>query len=218
MKRLNLLIIIGALVFSGFVVVSPVGAQTDNHTAREEAEGEIVWQKLQSKEVVCGDLSDEDFGALGEYYMGQMLGDSHEAMNEMMMRMHGEEGEEQIHVVMGKRLSGCDTSAIVPGTSGGWMPMMNMMWGGWSSPFGSNNSTNNMMNFGFGPFGSFGWIFMILWWVLIIAGIVALIKWLTGQSRGSHEGGKSALEILKERYAKGEIDKKEFEEKKKELS
>src|SRR3989344_2976062 len=217
MKRLNLLIIIGALVFSGFVVVSPVGAQTDNHTAREEAEGEIVWQKLQSKEIVCGDLSDEDFGALGEYYMGQMLGDSHEAMNEMMMRMHGEEGEEQIHIVMGKRLSGCDISAIVPGTSGGWMPMMNMMWGGWSSPFG-NNLTNNMMNFGFGPLGGFGWIFMILWWVLIIAGIVALIKWLTSQSRGSREGGKSALEILKERYAKGEIDKKEFEDKKKDLS
>src|SRR3990167_8072159 len=218
MKRLNLLIIIGALVFSGFVVVSPVGAQTDNHTAREEAEGEIVWQKLQSKEVACADLSDEDFGALGEYYMGQMLGDSHEAMNEMMMRMHGEEGEEQIHVVMGKRLSGCDTSAAFSSGDSGWMPMMNMMWGGWSSPFGSNNSTNNMMNFGFGPLGSFGWIFMILWWVLIIAGIVALIKWLTNQSRNSHRDGKSALEILKERYAKGEIDKKEFEDKKKDLS
>src|SRR3989344_1331414 len=217
-KRLNLFIIAGALVFSGFVAVSPVSAQMDNHTAREEAEGEIVWQKLQSKEVACADLSDEDFGALGEYYMGQMLGDSHEAMNEMMMRMHGEEGEEQIHVVMGKRLSGCDTSASVPGISGGWMPMMNMMWGGWSSPFGSNNSTNNMMNFGFGPFGSFGWIFMILWWVLIIAGIVALIKWLTSQSRNSHRDGKSALEILKERNAKGEIDKKEFEDKKKDLS
>ena len=236
MKRLNLFIIAGVLVFSGFVVISPAGAQIDNHTAREEAEGEMIWEKLsakggsasggQSKEVVCGDLSDEDFGALGEYYMGQMLGDSHEAMNEMMMRMHGEEGEEQIHVVMGKRLSGCDTSATVPGTSGGWMPMMNMMWGGWSfdgaqdrsSPFGSNNSTNNMMNFGFGPFGSFGWIFMILFWVLVIAGIVALIKWLTNQSRNSHGDRKSALEILKERYAKGEIDKKEFEEKKKDLS
>ena len=218
MKRLNLFIILGVIVFGGFVAVSPVSAQMDNHTAREEAEGEIVWQKLQSKEVACADLSDEDFGALGEYYMGQMLGDSHEAMNEMMIRMHGEEGEEQIHVVMGKRLSGCDTSASVPGISGGWMPMMNMMWGGWSSPFGGNNSTNNMMNFGFGPFGSFGWIFMILWWVLIIAGIVALIKWLTSQSRNSHRDGKSALEILKERYAKGEIDKKEFEEKKKDLS
>jgi len=124
-----------------------------------------------------------------------------------MIQMHGEDGEEQIHTVMGKRLSGCDTSATFPAGSDDWMPMMNMMTGG----------TNNMMNFGFSPFGWFGWIFMILWWVLIIAGIVALIKWLTRELRGSRTGDKSAREILKERYAKGEIDKEEFEEKKKDL-
>ena len=106
---------------------------------------------------------------------------------------------------------------------------MNMMWGGWSSPAGLNQSINqsinSMMNFGFTPFGGFGWIFMILWWVLIIAGIVALIKWLSAAPHGSrkhkkpaHPAGGSPLEILKERYAKGEIDKKEFEDKKKDLA
>jgi len=219
-----------AQMMAGFSNTTVDWNEVVEHTAREEQEGKELWNKLQAKEVACADLNDEQYGVLGEYFMGTMAGDSHAAMNAMMIQAHGEDGEEQIHIVMGKRLSGCDTSATFPSISGGWMPMMNMMWGGWpaspdewasrggSSPFGSNNSTNNMMNFGFGPFGGFGWIFMILWWVLIIAGIVALIKWLSGQSRGTNNHAKSALEILQERYAKGEINKQEFEEKKKDLN
>ena len=124
---------------------------SDGHTAREEAEGKVVWEKLQTKQTTCADLSEEDFSVLGEYFMGQMIGTSHEAMNTMMEQMMGKEGEEQMHVVMGKRLSGCDTSAAIPSQGVGFMPMMQMMMGGlpagqagWSSPFGSNNSTNNM--------------------------------------------------------------------------
>ena len=57
---------------------------------------------------------------------------------------------------------------------------------------------------------------MLFWWILLIVGIVALVKWVMNQSSERREG-KSPLEILKERYAKGEIDKKDFEEKKKDL-
>ena len=208
---------VNAQMMGGFSNSSADWEDVVEHTTREEKQNKKTLDKLQTNELACESLNDEQFGVLGEYFMGQMAGDSHAAMNAMMIQTHGEEGEEQIHIVMGRRLSGCDTSAAFPAGSGGWMPMMNMMWGGWSSPFGSNNSTNNMMNFGFGTMGGFGWIFMVLWWVLIIAGIVALIKWLTSQSRGTNEHEKSALEVLKERYAKGEIDKKEFEEKKRDL-
>ncbi|MBI3337363.1 MAG: hypothetical protein HY005_01920 [Candidatus Staskawiczbacteria bacterium] len=155
------------------------------HTVREEKEGKELWNKLQTKEVACDNLSNEQFGVLGEYFMGQMAGDSHAAMNAMMIQAHGEEGEEQIHIVMGKRLSGCDTSAAFPSISSGWMPMMNMMWGGRSSPFG-NNSTNNMMgNYysmmggGYGALAvTLDWISSLALLVIIVLGIIALFKYI----------------------------------------
>src|SRR3989344_911387 len=69
-----------------------------DHTAREEQEGKELWNKLQAKETVCADLNDEQYGVLGEYFMGTMAGDSHAAMNAMMIQAHGEDGEEQIHI------------------------------------------------------------------------------------------------------------------------
>ena len=192
---------------------------SDGHTAREEAEGKAVWEKLQAKELKCENLTDENFSALGEYFMGQMAGSQHEAMNNMMIQMMSEEGEKQIHTAIGKRMSNCEPNAPIP------QNMMNMMMGGGMMGSGSNplalttnNSNNPMMNFGFTPFGWIGGIFMILFWVLVIVGIVVLIKWLTNQNKSESKGGRSAIDILKERYAKSEIDRKEFEDKKKDLT
>lgn len=64
--------------------------EQNSSTAKEEAEGKVIWEKLQSGIAGCGDLSDDDFELLGEYFMGQWTGDSHEAMNQMMIRMMGE--------------------------------------------------------------------------------------------------------------------------------
>ncbi len=74
------------------------------------------------------------------------------------------------------------------------------------------------MGYGFPLFGGFGWILMVLFWGLIIWGIVSFARGGLGNNQSHGESQKmTPLDILKERYAKGEIDKGEFEEKKKDL-
>jgi len=107
----------------------------------------------------------------------------------------------------------------------GRMSMMNMMGAclagqaGWSSSSGLSGHFNYMYMMGYGystPFTWVGAIIMFLFWAAAITGIVLFIRWLVNQTQGKTEG-KSALDILKERYAKGEIDKKEFEERSKDI-
>ncbi|OGY25622.1 MAG: hypothetical protein A2Z24_01710 [Candidatus Woykebacteria bacterium RBG_16_44_10] len=147
---------------------------TSDHTAIEEAEGKALWEKFQAKELNCEDLSDEEFASLGEYFMGQMAGDRHEAMNNMMIQMMGEEDEKQMHAALGKRLSGCDASAAFPQNGIGFMPMMQMMTGG--------GGFNMMGSYGMmgGWFGIYA-VLALLTWVLVIIALVLGIFWLWKQ-------------------------------------
>lgn len=64
--------------------------------------------------------------------------------------------------------------------------------------------------------GGFGSIFMILTWVLIIWAIVSLVRHFSHPHHLDH-GHNHAIDILKDRYAKGEITKDQFETMKKDL-
>lgn len=81
----------------------------------------------------------------------------------------------------------------------------------WALAHYGDDFYGHYMDMGFGFFG--GGFFMLLFWVLVIFGVLYLLKKLVK----SEEKGDRFMEILKERYAKGEISKEEFEEKKKEL-
>jgi len=61
---------------------------------------------------------------------------------------------------------------------------------------------------------------MIFWIVAVIA-VILFIRWLISRERGHAslpDQKETALDILKKRYARGEIDKEEFEQKKRDLS
>ncbi len=57
---------------------------------------------------------------------------------------------------------------------------------------------------------------MILVWLLIVVAVVVAVRWLMGQGKESQSD--SAFEIPRQRYARGEISREEFESRKKDLS
>ncbi len=106
---------------------------------------------------------------------------------------------------------------LAPHASAGVGPWVMGRYGGYG---------NMMGGFGFGGM-LFGGLLMLLFWVLIIGGAIWLVVTLVRGNQGasnSHSsasaplGGQTLLDVLKMRYAKGEITKEQFEDMKRDLS
>lgn len=192
LKKISLFVTIlflAIFIFPSLILAQKVNETKEDHTAIEEAEGKLIWEKFQKKEMGCADLKDEDSAALGEYFMGLWTGANHQAMNQMMIQMMGETGEEKMHEIMGKRASGCEVNATFPGMmgmmmgspnfleKGGEQRMMGPGMMGWWGPGGSSAGSSWLLGSGQATW----WIWNILsWatWILLIVALIAFIRWM----------------------------------------
>jgi len=120
-----------------------------------------VWDKLQSKELTRVTATDGDFEVLDDFFIGTIMGGNHEYMNTLMTQRLGEDGERAMHIAMGKRISGCDTSVVLPKGAEYFTPMMGMGMGGEKSRADMRGNTRGgmtapMMGTDYGYRGGYG--------------------------------------------------------------
>jgi putative membrane protein len=103
-------------------------------------------------------------------------------------------------------------AALVGATLPGLARAQGRDWNGWSTPPAV------------GMWGLWGiWsllmlLVMLVFWGLVIAGLVVGLRWLVGLAReGRGDRPDAALDILRQRYARGEISREEFEAKRRDL-
>jgi putative membrane protein len=80
-----------------------------------------------------------------------------------------------------------------------WGWGMHPMWGAWEA-------------WGLGMM-----LTMLVFWAVVIVGVVFGVRWRAGQGRESRSGD-TARDILRQRYARGDISKEEFDAKKRDLT
>ncbi len=177
-----------------FLLSITVVLAQENHD-REIEEG----KKLVESKVECDQLSNEQLEAIGDYYMEQMHpGQAHELMDNMM----GGEGSESlklVHINMAKRFYCNENVYIGYGmmSSGG---MMDGMMGSYPASY---------------AYGNYG--YWNIFWILLFAAVIFLIVWAVYKFGIKKTASGTPLNILRKRFAKGKITKKEFEDMKKEL-
>jgi len=157
-------------------------------------------KQLIDSKINCDQLSDNQLEIIGDYYMEQMHpGETHELMDQMM----GGEGSEslrQVHINMAKRLY-CNVDVYIG---------YGMMGGGMMNLVGFGMMGNYPIYYRYNSFWN------ILWLVFLI-GVIVLIIWLIYNFTKKGKESETPISILQKRYVKGDINKKQFDEMKKEL-
>lgn len=148
----------------------PEGGMEMTHE-QEVAQGGMLYQKMQSKEMSCAQATDADFELMGEYFMEQnMPMTDHDMMNDRLKAMMGDEGEEMVHMNIGKHGSKCDESGEAMGMMGG-----------------DHDMNMNGMEMGHSDYVSYSPLHASLLWIFALIGLFAVIKMIItmAQKNGS---------------------------------
>ncbi len=175
-------------------------------------------RQLIDSNISCSQLSSSQLQLIGDYYMELMHpGAAHDAM-EQMMGGEGSASLAQSHIQIAESLyCGQSNTTLTYGGMMGMMPVIyrsNFGGGMMSYPYGG------MMGYGNGTMGysyGWGWIFDVIFWGLMLVGLILLIYWLYRNLRNETPKSSLASEILQQRYAKGEITKEKYQDMKKDL-
>ncbi len=221
MKKVALILpsLIALLICCSSLSAADVNKETNNNLSLNQALQEIM--KAQGvndvKSIDCSKVTEKQLQVLGDAFMDIMHPDS--AEHDFMDRMMGGKDSptlESMHRIMGARYLGCYGGDESFG-------MMYPFWGGRGYGNGAGNYNRRWppMMYGYGPYGqwgmmgTYGGIYMWILFLIILAFVVYLVvRWTKPAGAGT---GESPLDILKKRYARGEITKDEFEQKKKDL-
>src|SRR5665811_1027166 len=132
-----------ALITIALVLLIPAAASAS--LAGEQTQGQNLIAQLHAGAKTCSALSAGDLDHIGEYVMFRALGSTtlHQAMNDRMRAMLGEQGGSRMHQLLGARYAGCSTSTSGIAGGAGMMGGSGMMGG-----YAGNGGIGAMMSSG----------------------------------------------------------------------
>lgn len=163
------------------------------------------------KSIDCSKVTEKQMEDLGDAFMDVIHPDSSE--HEFMDRMMGGEKSPTLvsmNRLMGARYLGCYKGEVPFGG------MMGPMHGGRGYGDDDYNRRWPHMMYGDGPWGMMGGYGGGLMWIVLLVAIVLVIFFVMKWAKPGGTG-ETPHDILKKRYAKGEITKEEYDQKKKDL-
>jgi putative membrane protein len=213
--KLSIILLIFIFAIGLLIVPRPVTAQGEQGKSLNEIIGEIRQaQGLKpDQQIDCNKVTDQQFEELGEAWMDAAIPDpQHHEMMDGMLGGPGSKSLANAHRRMGAQYLGC----IRGGGYGNWMYPGNSGFDGMGGMMYGNGYGHGGWMYSWGG-GIFMWIIMIAVIAVVVYIIVAPISSRQNRTQGQ-QPTESAQEILKKRYAKGEISKEEYERMKKDIS